>query len=132
MRKPGKITKSEIILLAATAVFIALALVIHFTGRSGRDQGSYSVRTWRTEEPSQQLAPVDINTADEETLRQLPGIGPALAERIVADRIANGPFASVDDLTRVSGIGEKTVEELRPYVTAETSGEETAHENTGG
>ena len=132
MRKPAKITKSEIFLLAATAVFIALALVIHFTDRSGSDRGSYSVRTWRTEEPSGQLTPVDINTADEETLQQLPGIGPALAERIVADRDANGPFATVEDLTRVSGIGEKTLEELRPYVTAEIPGEEAAHENTGG
>ena len=133
MRKPAKITKSEIFLLAATAVFIALALVIHFTDRSGSDRGSYSVRTWRTEEPSGQLTPVDINTADEETLQQLPGIGPALAERIVAERAANGPFADAADLTRVSGIGEKTVQAIAPYITVENGGEEmTADENTGG
>ena len=119
-------------MLAATAVFIALALVIHFTGRTGPAQGGYSVRTWRWEESSGQPAVIDINTADEETLQQLPGIGPALAERIVADRTANGPYASADDLTRVSGIGEKTVEELRPYVTAEVPGEEAERENTGG
>lgn len=132
MRKPGKITKSEIFLLAATAAFIALALVIHFTGEGGRAQDGYTVRTWRTEEPEAQATPVDINSADESTLQQLPGIGPTLAERIVADRAANGPFASVDELTRVSGIGEKTVEELRPYVTAENPGEGAERENTGG
>ena len=119
-------------MLAATAVFIALALAVHFTGRTGQAQGDYSVRTWTSEEASDQPSAIDINTADEETLQQLPGIGPALAERIVADRTANGPFVSVDELTRVSGIGEKTVEELRPYVTAEDPGEEAERENTGG
>jgi len=119
-------------MLAVTAVFIALALVIHFTGRTGAAQDGYSVRTWRSEDAPDQPVAVDINTADEETLQQLPGIGPALAERIVADRIANGPYASADDLTRVSGIGEKTVEEIRPYVTAERPGEEGERENTGG
>ena len=133
MRKPVKITKSEIILLAATAVFVALALVIHFTAERGRTQDGYTVRTWRAEEqPEERLPGIDINTADEETLQQLPGIGPALAERIVADRAANGPFDSVDELTRVPGIGEITVEELRPYVTAGSPGEEAERENTGG
>jgi competence protein ComEA len=50
---------------------------------------------------------VNINTADASELQQLSGIGPATAEAIVKDREANGPFASVEDLQRVSGIGEK-------------------------
>lgn len=110
-------------------LFIALALTVHFTG--GVTAGSYSVRTSLTAERSAEELPdlVDINTADEEALEQLPGIGPALAERIVQDRAANGPFASVDDLTRVPGIGEKTLESLRPYVTA--GGEEAESEDTG-
>ena len=132
MRKPGKITKSEIGLLAATAVFLALALAIHFSGNTERSQGSYSVRTWQAaEEPSQSPALIDINTADEETLQQLPGVGAVLAERIAADRAANGPFASLDDLTRVDGIGEKTVEALRPYATAGSAEQEAAHEDSG-
>ncbi len=56
--------------------------------------------------------PVDLNTADVASLDTLPGIGPATAARIVADREANGPFRSVQDLTRVSGIGEKKVAQL--------------------
>jgi competence protein ComEA len=52
-------------------------------------------------------AQVDLNTADAATLETLPGIGPATATKIVADREANGPFASVEDLMRVSGIGPK-------------------------
>ena len=48
---------------------------------------------------------VNLNTADAAALETLPGIGPALAERIIAYRESNGPFASVADLDAVSGIG---------------------------
>ena len=55
---------------------------------------------------------VDINTADAATLvKTLKGIGPAKAEAIVAYRKENGPFQSVMELTRVKGIGNKTVED---------------------
>lgn len=60
---------------------------------------------------------VDINTADVALLDTLPGIGPATAERIVRDRAANGPFRTVDDLQRVTGIGPKKLEQLRDLVT---------------
>ena len=59
---------------------------------------------------------IDINSADEAKLDLLPGIGPALASRIVADRDEHGRFESVDDLQRVSGIGPKTVEKLQALV----------------
>lgn len=52
---------------------------------------------------------VSLSTADAAALESLPGIGPVLAQRIVADREQNGPFATVDDLTRVSGIGDSLV-----------------------
>lgn len=60
---------------------------------------------------------INLNRATAEQLQQLPRIGEATAEKIIADREANGPFSSVDDLTRVSGIGEKTVEGLRTQAT---------------
>jgi competence protein ComEA len=60
--------------------------------------------------------PVDLNDVPVERLQGLPGIGPKLAGRIVAER-AKRPFATVDDLRRVSGIGPKTLEKIRPYVT---------------
>lgn len=59
---------------------------------------------------------VDINEADWPELAQLPGIGETMARRIVASRVAEGPFASRDDLLRVSGIGPRTMERLRPYL----------------
>ena len=61
--------------------------------------------------------PLDLNRATAEQLEALPGIGPALAERIVAYRRQHGPFRRLEDLTRVSGVGPKTVEALRAYVT---------------
>jgi len=63
-------------------------------------------------------AVVDLNRASAEELRGLPGIGPALAERIVAWRAAHGPFRSPDDLVQVPGIGSKTATRLRPLVRA--------------
>lgn len=59
---------------------------------------------------------VPINTATAEQLDQLPGIGPALAKRIIDYRTEHGPFTSVDDLTNVRGIGPALMEKIRPYV----------------
>jgi comEA protein len=60
--------------------------------------------------------PIPINTATAEQLDQLPGIGPALAKRIIEFRTEHGPFASVDDLTNVRGIGPALLEKIRPFV----------------
>ncbi|MBU4271375.1 MAG: helix-hairpin-helix domain-containing protein [Planctomycetes bacterium] len=59
---------------------------------------------------------VDINAADWPELILLPGIGETLAQRIVASRESDGPFADHDDLRRVQGIGPKTLERIRPYL----------------
>jgi competence protein ComEA len=59
---------------------------------------------------------IDINKASAAELRKLPGIGPKLSQAIVDER-AKAPFTSVDDLRRVHGIGAKTLDKLRPYVT---------------
>ncbi len=66
------------------------------------------------------LAPaalVDINRATQEALESLPGIGPVLAQRIIAYREANGAFASVEDLQKVDGVGADTFEKLRELIT---------------
>ena len=61
---------------------------------------------------------VDVNSAGAEELALLPGVGPGIAGRIVADRTERGPFASVDELRRVKGIGAATLERVRPFATA--------------
>lgn len=60
---------------------------------------------------------ININTASTEDLALLPGIGPTLAERIVAYRLNNGPFASIDELINVNGIGDKTLSRLSQFIT---------------
>ena len=59
---------------------------------------------------------VDINRAAQSELETLPGIGPAMARRIIDYREQNGAFLSPEDLTKVKGIGEKTLEKLLPYI----------------
>jgi competence protein ComEA len=61
---------------------------------------------------------INLNRASVEELRQVPGIGPTTADRILKER-ARGLFKSVDDLRRVPGIGAKTLEHFRPYLTVE-------------
>jgi competence protein ComEA len=67
--------------------------------------------------PGSPTQPINLNTATLDQLEGLPGIGPALGQRILDYRQLHGPFASVDELVNVSGIGEKRMEDLRPLVT---------------
>jgi len=60
---------------------------------------------------------VNINTADVNELDTLPGIGPALAQRIIQYRETNGPFNDIEDLKKVSGIGDKRFEDLKDRIT---------------
>lgn len=64
-------------------------------------------------------AKVNINTAGLEELDSLPGIGPALAQRILDYRQQHGPFRSIEDLQNVSGIGSKRFEELKDLITVQ-------------
>lgn len=68
--------------------------------------------------PAGQPPLVDVNRATARELEALPGIGPALAGRIVASREEEGPFRSVEELQRVRGIGPATVARLRPLARA--------------
>jgi len=64
---------------------------------------------------------VDLNSATAEDLEKVPGIGPTLAERIVAFRDEHGRFEKVDDLLNVRGIGTRSLERIRPHVKVEES-----------
>jgi competence protein ComEA len=61
--------------------------------------------------------PVDLNSATADQLDTLPGVGPSTAQAILSYRTAHGPFASVDDLDQVRGIGPAKLGQLRDLVT---------------
>jgi competence protein ComEA len=63
--------------------------------------------------------PLDLNEAGADELGQLPGLTPRLGAAIVADRAERGPFATVDEVERVRGIGPRRLERARPHLAVE-------------
>ena len=112
----GKFTKTERFLLLLAAVFLTALAVLYLLALKPAAGSDYTVTAqYQTESPQEAL--VNINTADQEELEALSGIGPALARRIIEHREVNGPFQSVDGLLKVSGIGEGTLAKFRCRVT---------------
>jgi competence protein ComEA len=68
---------------------------------------------------AQEVAPINVNSADTELLAELPGIGPSRANAIIEERETNGAFESAEGLARVNGIGPATVDRMRDQVTFE-------------
>ncbi len=75
--------------------------------------GLYIPREGEAELPQK----IDINRAEPWLLEALPGIGEVLAQRVVDYRSENGPFKRIEDLLKVSGIGEATFEQIKDYIT---------------
>lgn len=69
--------------------------------------------------PQAENGVVNINTADSEQLQLLPKVGPALAQRIIDFREANGVFRTAEEILAVKGIGERSLETLKPYLVTE-------------
>lgn len=67
----------------------------------------------------QQVAKININTADISQLQKLPGIGPSTAERIVEYRKENGPFKRIEELMNVRGIGQKKFDRIKDQITVQ-------------
>lgn len=85
-------------------------------------QARTGAETIRIDRPADRVAAfqIDANTATWVEWMQLEGIGETLARRIVADREERGPFPSVDDVDRVSGIGPATLSRIRPHLYVKT------------
>jgi competence protein ComEA len=99
----------------AVVLFVMLGLLTAYWLRVTR-WGSVPIEIDRLSQRQVEYR-IDVNSATWVEWGQLEGIGDALARRIVADREQNGPFRSIDDLRRVKGIGPKTLERIRPWVT---------------
>ncbi|MGA7577250.1 MAG: ComEA family DNA-binding protein [Desulfobaccales bacterium] len=70
--------------------------------------------------------PLELNTASADDLAAIPGVGPALAQAIVSYRTTYGPFRTIDDLLKVSGVGPKKLENLRPHLVIPESSDRVA------
>lgn len=73
-------------------------------------------------EQRQQHDKLDVNRATQEQLQTVPGIGPALARRIVEWRREHGPFETLEELLHVRGIGPRTLDRIRPYLEVRPAG----------
>ena len=121
MEKRRSAARGEWVLLGLTGAFLCLLLGLFFRDRAALGAPA-SVETGLTapvEEVRPDPSPLDLNTADEEALRTLPGIGEELAGRIVKHREEHGPFETVEDLTEVPGIGQGRLMALEGLVTVE-------------
>jgi competence protein ComEA len=87
-------------------------------GSGSTGAGCTSGRHWSRRDEAPPSSPIDLNTANAELLATVPGIGAGLAVRIVAFRDANGPFTTADELLDVSGMTDRRLDAIAPYVIA--------------
>ena len=122
MKVPGKLTKTEGILLLLGVLFLAALAALYVHMSETAEGTDYTITTARRpEEPvTPDPAPlVDVNTASLEELDTLHGIGPALAQRIIDYRTANGPFQTTAEIQDVRGIGAGIYAKIKDSITVE-------------
>ena len=110
---------------SADVIFINRAEIIYDGSKiyiPSKEEGESGVITSFTSTPRRigmtgvnQL--ININTASSEELQKIPGVGPSTAEKIISYRLTYGKFNSIEDLINVSGIGNKTLEKMKGYIT---------------
>ena len=99
-----------------TRMVMVMMLALGLSAATAAAQTGNSRRTSAAPQTTA-TAPVNLNTASATQLEALPGIGKAMAERIVEYRQKNGAFKKAEDLMNVRGIGEKNFLKLKPLVT---------------
>jgi competence ComEA-like helix-hairpin-helix protein len=101
-----------------TAGLLVVFLVL--LGWRGIGLSRWSTRPLNIEEVALPRDAIDLNEADVVDLRLIPGIGEKMAARIIEHREKNGPFRSLDELRRISGIGPAVLARIRPYLRIES------------
>ena len=119
-------TKTNGIFLALTILFAVGSWTARIAREPVAESAGYTVTTARGTEAAaeRQAAPqekINVNTASQEQLELLEGIGPVKAEAIMAYRETHGNFTCAEDLLKVSGIGEATLEGIRDDITWEVT-----------
>lgn len=122
--------KVSVLLAVVTALFVGFTLGLFVGRNTGSGTVTLAVPAQMQTTPTTAATaaaetvpeetvsfPVNINTADADTLTALPGIGQVLAERILAYRQQNGPFRVIEEITKVEGIGEKKAEAILELIT---------------
>lgn len=104
------------ILMAAETAAATVPAAVHVRASSRRADSAAigNGRAGKLSSPGD--GTVNVNTASEEELQRLPGVGPATARRIIEFRKQNGPFSAPEQLLDVSGIGQKKLEAMLPFV----------------
>ena len=122
--------KVSVLLAVVTALFVGFTLGLFVGRNTGSGTVTLAVPAQMQTAPTTAATaaaetvpeetvsfPVNINTADADTLTALPGIGQVLAERILAYRQQNGSFRAVEEIMKVEGIGEKKAEAILELIT---------------
>lgn len=122
--------KVSVLLAVVTALFVGFTLGLFVGRNTGSGTVTLAVPAQMQTAPTAAATaaaetvpeetvsfPVNINSADADTLTALPGIGRVLAERIVAYRRQNGSFRAIEEITKVEGIGEKKAEAILELIT---------------
>ena len=109
-------------LKTAETLSINLAMIVQdetilYVPEIGEEVSLPAVQSQPQSQSPEGTAIVDLNSADEAELMTLPGIGPSKAAAIIAYRTENGKFQKVEDLTNVTGIGDKTFDQLKDGIT---------------
>lgn len=110
--------QSDRLFIVVLSSIILLLSLVHIVRLSWRGTPAFEIQRLPRQIASFRI---DVNKATWVEWMQLPEIGEVLARQIVADRERNGPFASIEDLRRVKGIGAVKMEKMRPFLRASCS-----------
>lgn len=105
------VKKAAVIYISLVVLFLAVIASVHrwHSNTQGYELDDYSTPA--------QIQKINLNTATAEQLQMIPGIGPAISERIIVYRDTNGPFTKVEDVLYVKGVGESLLSRLLIYAT---------------